>query len=225
MPDQIPHRRLVELGTGVYTVSEVCRILPGMTPRKVHYWLDTRLLSAPVRHGSRGFPTLLSYRQVLEIRTVQHLRDDLDFSLRRVRGAFSWILERLFARQGLSFAKGVGGELLARYGRQQMVIPGGQGVLEGTIPELNRQIEQTRVDWRNQAFVVSGYEYVVTDAYILAGSPTLKGTRIETALLARYTDEDTYDDPTLEQILESYPQLSADGVRDALAFEGLQQAA
>ena len=30
---------------------------------------------------------------------------------------------------------------------------------------------------------------------------------------------------SLEEILESYPQLAADAVRDALAFEGLQQAA
>ena len=66
------------LGEGVFTVSEVCRVLqPTMTPRKVHYWLDTGLLSEPVRWGGRGFPTLLNFRQLLQIRTVQRLRDEL----------------------------------------------------------------------------------------------------------------------------------------------------
>lgn len=71
---------VIPLNAGVYAVSRVCRILgPTMTPRKVHYWLDTGLLSPPIRHGRPGLPTLLSFRQLLEIRTVQGLRDDFGF--------------------------------------------------------------------------------------------------------------------------------------------------
>src|SRR4051794_20445643 len=86
------------LGEGVYTVSQVCRILrPSMTARKVHYWLDTGLLSEPWVHGGTGRPTLLTFRQLLQIRTVQRLRDDLRVSLPEVRESFAWILEHHYA--------------------------------------------------------------------------------------------------------------------------------
>ena len=50
-------RSLIDLGDGVYTVSEICRILqPTMTPRKAHYWLDTGLLTDPVRRDREVTP-------------------------------------------------------------------------------------------------------------------------------------------------------------------------
>ena len=50
-----PTEGAVALGQGIYTVPETCRILrPSMTPRKVHYWLDTELLGEPLRRGRRG---------------------------------------------------------------------------------------------------------------------------------------------------------------------------
>ena len=63
-------RALIQLGEGAYTVSEVCRILqPSMTPRKVHYWLNTGVLSDPIVDGRRGEPTLLTFQQLLETLT------------------------------------------------------------------------------------------------------------------------------------------------------------
>ena len=221
-------RRLIDLGAGVYAVSEVCRILqPTMTPRKVHYWLDTGLLSDPVRWGSRGHPTLLSYRQLLEIRTVQHLRDELEFSLPRVREALLWILEHLFAREwsDLRFAKGVDGSLVAHSGTDQIVVPGGQGVLEGTLPELNEQVAETRRAWEEQAFVIPGHAFIVSNARILAGTPTIRGTRVDTALIARFADTETFDEGTLDEIRQVYPRLANDAIADALEFEGIHRAA
>jgi hypothetical protein len=111
-------RRLIPLGHGVYTVSEVCRILqPTMTPRKVHYWLDTGLLSEPpAAHRGAGRPTLLSFRQLLEVRTVQRMRDDLGVSLPIVREAFSWVLRMLFADSpvDVKFERGSKGRVIAR---------------------------------------------------------------------------------------------------------------
>lgn len=221
-------RRLVDLGAGVFTVSEVCRILqPTMTPRKVHYWLDTGLLAVPVRWGSRGYPTLLSYRQLLEIRTVQHLRDELEFSLPKVREALAWILDHLFAEEwtDLRFTKGVDGSLVAQSGRDRIVVPGGQGVLEGTLPELNSQVAQTRRAWEEQAFVVPDHEYVISNARILAGAPTIRGTRIDTALVARFADAEAYTRETLKEIRRVYPWLEEDAIADALEFEGISPAA
>src|SRR3954452_22571838 len=106
--------RLIPLGEGVYSVSEVCRILqPTMTPRKVHYWLSTGLISGgPFERGGRGRPTLLAFRQLLEIRTVQHLRDELKVPLPTVRFAFAWILEHIFDRgEEVRFTRGRAGHL------------------------------------------------------------------------------------------------------------------
>lgn len=59
-----------------------------MTPRRVHYWLDTGLIvGEPIDRGAKGTPTLLTFRQLLEIRTVQHLRDELRIPLPKVREA------------------------------------------------------------------------------------------------------------------------------------------
>ncbi len=55
---------------------------------KVHYWLDTGLLSPSRRSSGNGIPTLLTFRQLLEVHTVRRLRDDLGITLPRVREAF-----------------------------------------------------------------------------------------------------------------------------------------
>ena len=67
----------------LYSVAETVRILrPGMTPRKVHYWLHTGLLGDPVRSEVRGQPTLLTFDQLIKVAVLQRLRDDLrDFVL------------------------------------------------------------------------------------------------------------------------------------------------
>lgn len=211
--------------TGVYTVADVCRILPGMTPRKVHYWLRTGLLTPPLRWGGRGRPTYLSFRQLLEIRTIQHLRDDLDFSLPKVRSAFEWILDRLFGTDDLRFAKGTNGQLIAKCGGETTVVPGGQGVLPGIIPELNAQIRHTRRDWMLGGFTIEGYQWLVTQADVQGGAPTIRGTRIETAMVARLADADIFTRRDIEEIVSSYPHLEPDAVSEALAFEGLRLAA
>ena len=99
-------RHLVALGEGAYSVAEVCRILgPTMSARKVHYWLDTGLVSGqPIVRGRTGVPTILTFRQLLEIRTIQYLRGTLRVSLPEVWSAFEWILRHLFdQRQQIRF--------------------------------------------------------------------------------------------------------------------------
>jgi uncharacterized protein (DUF433 family) len=221
-----PARHLIPLGEGVYTVSEVCRILqPGMTPRKVHYWLDTSLLSDPIARGQRGEPTLLSFQQLLEIRTVQRIRDELEFSLAKVRIAFAWILEQLFDVdwRDLRFER-FGPHLVARTFDAQMIVPGGQGVLGLTLPELNEQIGETRLAWESKVFEIPGRPHVVSDTRILAGAPTIRGTRLETSIIAALVDVDDAADP-VAQVTRLYPRLSRDAITDALAFEGIEAAA
>jgi len=214
------------LGDGVFTVAEVCRILqPTMTPRKVHYWLDTGLLSEPVRWGGRGHPTLLNFRQLLQIRTVQLLRDKLDFSLPRVRRAFEWILDHLFdaARAGIRFER-VGDELVAATSSgDRMTVPGGQGVLD--LDGLTDELSQTRGAWEARVFEIPGKPQIVSNARIHGGSPTVRGTRIETAVLASFAEDGEYRDEVLDELAGLYPRLSRVAIVQALEFEGLRPAA
>ena len=139
---QVNARPLVRLGEGSYSVAEVCRILgKGMTSRKVHYWLDTGLVTdVSVVRGRRGVPTILTFRQLLEIRTVQYLRDSLQVDLRKVRDAFEWVLEQLFDRRSqVVFSRGPNGTLIARLDDgEEMTVPAGQALLPLQMKELTR---------------------------------------------------------------------------------------
>jgi uncharacterized protein (DUF433 family) len=216
------NRPLVSLGEGIYTVPEVCRILqPRMTSRKVHYWLDTKLLSEPIAWGSRGQPTLLSFQQLLEIRTVQRLRDELAFSLPKVRDVFGWVLIQLFMPhwRHLRFER-YGNDLVAVVGNELMVIPGGQQVMD--LYDLNAEIAYTRSAWETKVYAVPGREHVVSNTRVLAGAPTVKGTRVETSILASFATDGEIDPPTLADVKRLYPSLPAEAVEDALGFEGVQ---
>ena len=220
---------LPALGNGVYAVSEVCRILqPKMTPRKVHYWLDTELLfGSPIRRSGRGYPTLLSSRQLLEIRTVQQLRDELQFSLPRVRGAFAWILKNLFAKEPgeIKFVRGVDGALVAQVRGESIVIPGGQGILAGVLPELNQLARETQLAWEEKIFSIPGRRHIVTNARILGGTPIVRGTRVDTALLASFARGNHFDSAAIADIHAVFPRIATDAIEDALEFEGLSRAA
>ena len=221
-------QHLIPLGEGVYTVSEVCRILqPTMTRRKVHYWLDTGLISSqPITSGRPGVPTLLSFRQVLEVRTVQRLRDELQVSLPKIRKAYTWILANLFdKRETLQFAKGPGGALIVRIpDGDEIVVPGGQGVLPSTADALTAEMKSTHDAWESRVLPIRGYPHLVSAAGVMAGAPTIQGTRIETALVATFAESDgTYDAATIDTVHSTYPRLAPDAIEDALQFEGVHR--
>lgn len=210
--------------SGVYTVSEVCRILqPSMTSRKVHYWINTGLLSRPlVHHRGSGVPTLLTFRQLLEIRTVQRIRDELRFSLRAVRQAFSYVLETLFAAKvsDVRFERGPDGTLLARAAGGQIVVPGGQFVLPITVEALNLELAEVQTAFRAGRFSVPTHAHIACDVKIMAGTACVIGTRVDTAVIGAFLADGGFDDSTVASIREVYPRLSAPEVEDALLFEG-----
>ena len=217
---------LVSLGEGIYTVPQVCRILqPTMTPRKVHYWLHTELLPPPLYWGSRGHPTLLGFQHLLQIHTAQRLRDELSFSLKRVRGAFEWIFERLFAPDwtDLQFSA-LDGNLIVTAGNDAQVVPGGQGILPLAIATINRELSRTRLAWDTGRLIIPSYPRVVSDTRIQAGAPTVSGTRLETSFIASFADADTYTDEVVGEILSLYPPITKLAIHDALTFEGLSLA-
>jgi uncharacterized protein (DUF433 family) len=196
-----------------------------MTPRKVHYWLKTGLISGPpVAQGGHGQPTLLTFRQLLEVRMVQHLRDEINVSLPRVRDAFAWILQNVFERGvEVTFGRGPKKEITATTpDGQTIAIATGQGILPN-LHELNAEVHSARDAWEKKRLRIG--PHVVTDTRILAGSPTLDGTRIETSIIAGFAEDGMYDDEVIAIVLQTYPRLTRSAVLEAFQFEGISQAA
>lgn len=208
------------LGQGIYTVPETIRILrPNLTRRKVHYWLDENLLAEPIRWGQRGVPTLLTYEQVLRIRVLQRLRDDLGFSLRRSREALAWIVKHVTADEWhkLTFFMTGAGQVGITDGITSVGVPGDQGILEGILPELEAFLAATREAWERRVLPIDGFGLLVSDPRVMAGSPVIVGTRVETAFIAHLSDE-----VGLRDLRKMYPHAPDGGIEQAAEFEGVQ---
>ena len=219
-------RGLVVLGEGAYTVAEVARIFqPTMTSRKVHYWLKKGVLGEPLRPGSPGYPTLLSFEQVLMVRTVQHLRDNLQFSLQRITPAVerlsSFVFESLFEDNWymLRFFESGSGRIGVTNGVDRTIeVDTGQLVMPETFPELKAFLAETRRDWERREVRIKGFSHLVSNAGVLGGSPTIRGTRIETAFVA-YLAEDL----SAEELRALYPYVAEEALSDAVRFENLER--
>ncbi len=214
--------KLIALGEGVYTVADVSRILqPTMTPRKVRYWLKKGILGDPIRPTRTGRSTLLTFDQLLKVRTVRHLRDDLHFSLQRVTSSVEelsgWIFQRLFAKQWyeLHFYRSPRGAIAVTDGSQDLEVGTGQLLMHDLLPELDAVLHSTRLDWERRAVDINGYPRLVSNARVLGGSPVIKGTRMETAFVAHLAFE-----LAEQEILHLYPYVDKDGLHQALEFEG-----
>ena len=192
---------------------------PSMTARKVHYWLDTGLLGQPLRKGRRGVPTLLSFEQVLKVRTLQQLRDELEFSLQKVRRGVEQLLVEITADNWheLKFFRTGAGEIgyVSRDGVPLAL--SAQGVFAGAIPKLEAFIAQVREEWTRRRIAIAGFEHLVSDAGVLAGSPIIQGTRIETAFVANLAVE-----LTAREIHELFPYVEQDAITEAAEFEGVE---
>ncbi|CAN5839488.1 hypothetical protein BH23ACT11_BH23ACT11_13080 [soil metagenome] len=215
---------LIVLGEGVYTVAEVARILqPTMTPRKVRYWLKKGILEEPVRPGTPGRPILLSFKQLLMVRTVQHLRDNLQFSLQRITPAIeklsSFVFQSLFEEEWymLRFFETGKGAIGVTDGMDRSIeVDTGQLVMPEALPELEAFLGKTRRDWERREVDIDGFPHLVSNAGIVCGSPTIRGTRIETAFVA-YLAEDL----DVGELKNLYPYVESDAFAEAAQFEGI----
>lgn len=215
---------VVELGRGAYSVTEACRILrPSMTRRKVHHWLHTGLLGEPLRSERRGFPTLLTFEQLIKLRALQRLRDELGFSLQRVRRALSWLLDELVAQDWgeLHFNRTGGGDIAVtdKWGNTYAVHTR-QQVLPSVLQELGAFLAETRQAWETGVVNIVGFERIVSDAAVMGGAPVIAGTRIETAFVAHM-----HNAMELDELKRSFPHVKAVALREALEFEGISPAA
>jgi uncharacterized protein (DUF433 family) len=213
---------LIALGEGVYTVPEVVRILqPSMTVDKVRYWLHKGLLGEPLRWGSPGKPHLLSFQQLLRIRTIQHLREKLEFPLQKVTPVIEELSDIAFFAKDwheLRFFWTPKGEIGVSDGDQtyevathQLMIP------QAILPELESIVREARKDWARGEVAIENYSRLVSNPRILAGSPTVKGTRVQTSFVAYLAQS-----LGVERVLELYPNLDKEAVLQAAKFEDKQ---
>jgi uncharacterized protein (DUF433 family) len=216
-------RELVPLGQGIYTVPEVCRILrPHMTSRKIHYWLKGDLLGAPIRPGSRGIPVLLSFEQVLRIKTLQRIRDALNFSLPKARIALEWIATNLVAPdanwQDLHFFRsqeriGVGSVDRTEFievGTAQGVMP----ITDDLVQFLTAYMREARTEFESRTISIEGFSEVHSNAKVMGGATIIVGTRIETEFVANLAQE-----LSLPEIQKLFPRVESSALAEAIEFE------
>jgi uncharacterized protein (DUF433 family) len=213
---------LIELGEGAYTVPEVERILqPNMTVDRVRYWLHKGLLGEPLRWGSPGRPHLLSFQQLLRVRTIQHLREKLRFPLQKVSPVIGELSDVVFFDKDwheLRFFWTPRGEIGVSDGDRtyevkthQLMIP------EAVLPQLEAIVREARRDWARGEVDIEGYSRLVSNPRIVAGSPTIRGTRVETSFIAYMVRSLGVD-----RVLEFYPHLDKEAILQAAKFEGAQ---
>lgn len=212
---------LIALGEGVYTVPEIARILqPTMNVYKVRYWLHKGLLGEPIRRGSKGRPHLLSFEQLLKVRTIQDFRETLKLPLQRVTPAIRRLSNVPFAGKewhNLNFFRIEEGRIGVSDGghtyeveTDQLVIP------EAVLPELADIARETRRDWARGVVDIRNYSRLVSNPRIVAGSPTIRGTRVETSFIGYMAQNLGVD-----RVLELYPHLDREAVLEAAEFEGV----
>src|SRR5918995_1486295 len=211
------------LGEGVYTVPEIARILqPNMTEYKVRRWLHKDLIGEPIRWGSTGRPHLLSFQKLPKVGKFRVLGES-GFPLQRtapaVRLLSSYLFDRLFDEEWheLEFFQSEYGRLGVVDSRDMaIVVETGQRVMPETLSELTAYMWQTRKDWERGEIEIKEYPHLVSNAGIVAGSPTIRGTRVETSFIAHMVRSMGVD-----RVLQLYPYLDRDSLVDAARFEGV----
>lgn len=199
------HGTLIALGEGVYTVPEVTRILqPTMNVHKVRYWLHKGLLGEPIRRGSRGRPYLLSFEQLLKVRVIQDFRETLKLPLQRVTPAIARLSDVPFTGKDwheLHFFRTDGGRIGVSDSGQTYEVETDQLVIpEAVLPKLADIAREARRDWARGVMNIRNYSHLVSNPRIVAGSPTIKGTRVETSFVAHMVES-----LGLDRVLELYP--------------------
>lgn len=214
---------LIALGDGVYTVPEVARILrPDMTEEKLRYWLNEGLLGDPLRRGFRGRPHLLSFKQLLQARTIQHLRKTLGFPLQKVRPVIKDLSDAAFLSgkewHQLKFVWTPSGEIGVYDGELAYEVRTGQLMIpRAVLPDLEEVVREARRDWVRREVEIANFSRLVSNAGIVAGSPTVKGTRIEASIVAYLAGS-----LGVNKVLKIYPHLDREAVLQAARFEGVE---
>jgi len=90
-------------------------------------------------------------------------------------------------------------------------------ISEAVLPEIQSIVREARKDWVQGEVAIKDFPRLVSNPRIVAGSPTIRETRIETSVVAYFAQA-----LGVEKVLELYPHLDEDAVLQAMRFEGAQ---
>ncbi len=171
--------------------SQLVSHLSGVTSRQLRYWHSTDVLAATVTPGRRGIPRLYSWIEYSKARTARKLLN-MGISARRLRPNIEWLEEHVPLWYTLP---------LIAYSETVILRPD-NGDPAFTVGQVRQRVEADLIESAQLASrikdalaemedegplgVLSEYRDVVDmDPRIRAGVPIIRGTRIETELLAR----------------------------------------
>jgi uncharacterized protein (DUF433 family) len=107
-----------------------------------------------------------------------------------------------------------GGDYVYEVRTGQLMIP------RALLPELQEIAREARKDWVRGEVGIANHPRLVSNARIVAGSPTIRGTRIETSFIAYVVGQFG-----VEETLKMYPYLDREAVEEPADFEGISFAA
>lgn len=192
--------------------------LTGLTNRRLRYWDATEFFTPAFHEDARRSPwaRVYSFRDVVGLRAIAEMRQRFAIPLQHLRkvGAelraryeepwsqvtFFVVGKRVFFQDAESEAIAVANHT------QQLVMPFELVRVEG---DVRRRIEDVRRRTSDQ------FGRVVRHRYVAENRPILEGTRIPASAIWEFR-EAGFDDA---DILREYPQLSAEDVEAAWAFE------
>jgi uncharacterized protein (DUF433 family) len=131
----------------------------------------------------------------------------------------SRLFERLFSEEWHELTLFSTGEgrlgVVDDRGQVAVEVETGQHIMPETLSELNVYLRKTREEWDRREVEIEDFPRLVSNPGIVAGSPTIKGTRIETSVVAYFAEA-----LGVEKALELYPHVDRDAVLQAMSFEG-----
>jgi uncharacterized protein (DUF433 family) len=202
---------------GFYTTREAARL--AKVPRStVRYWAQTRLIEPSQRRGRLGLYSFADLRDLVVCRQlkeqgahVQAIRRALDH-VREVEHA-----ERL---SHANFAVTYSGAIVYEEDGLIQADRRGQRVFWVRLKEAYEELGGTLRAAEVREF--RPRDRVTINPEVRGGAPVVAGTRIPTRLISELVREEGLEP---QQVIELYPSLSHEDIKDALAFEsesGLQ---
>ncbi|MGH3090329.1 MAG: DUF433 domain-containing protein, partial [Rubrobacteraceae bacterium] len=82
------------------------------------------------------------------------------------------------------------------------------------LSDLEDFLQETRRSWERREINIEGFPHLVSNTGIVGGSPTIRGTRIETSFVA-YLARDLSEG----ELLELYPHVERSALEEAVRFE------
>jgi uncharacterized protein (DUF433 family) len=193
--------------------------LIGLTHRQLRYWNATGFFRGEYESGESPWTGIYSFRDLMILDTLAHLRNKHKVPLRELRRVCPWLREQYRRRTPWSnirvFVSGKQVYFQEPVSRQTSPRLSGQHVavavmdLEQVFHEVSGKVERLRKRQRGQVGRIERQRRVVHN------SPAISGTRIP-ALAVWELDEAGY---STQRILREFPNLTQSDVEAAIAYE------